>query len=297
MRAMDEPAAPASSRAESSRESELEIARALAAVRALVTSREPFDPYRLDRRDPELVRVLLPFFDLLNRRYLGLRVSGLEHLDGGQALFVGNHNGGIMGPDLSCTLATLWRHVPDRPLYAMAHDFAMRHVTPLGRFLQAVGGMRADPANATQVLAAGGNVLVYPGGDLEAFRHFRHRDRIVFGPRTGFVKVAQRAGVPIVPIVAHGAHKSSIIVHEGEWLARVLGLTARARLQRFPVAIGFPWVLGVGPWVPFLPLPFRIRLRVLAPIATSADRDSVEIRDEVTGSMQRALDEMAKERR
>ncbi len=277
--------------------SDLAIARALSAIKARVASKEAFDPCRLDRRDPELVTVLLPFFELLNRRYFGLRVDGLENLPAGQSFFIGNHNGGIMGPDLSCTLATLWRHVPDRPLYAMAHDFAMRHVTPLGRFLQGVGAMRADPRNAATVLAGGGNVLAYPGGDLEAFRHFKHRDRIVFGPRTGFVKVAQSAGVPLVPVVAHGAHRSSVIVHEGEWLARVLGLTQRARLQRFPIALGLPWGIGVGPWVPFLPLPFPIRLRILAPIEAPADGDPRDIREQVTRNMQSALDEMAREAR
>lgn len=274
-----------------------ELARALAALRERMASREPFDPCRLDRRDPELVAALLPVFELINRRWLGLEVDGLEHLPAGQALFIGNHNGGIMGPDLSCTLATLWRHAPDRPLYAMAHDFAMRHVTPLGRFLQAVGGMRADPGNVARVVEGGGNVLVYPGGDLEAFRHFRHRDRIVFGPRTGFVKVAQRAGVPLVPIVAHGAHRSSVILHEGEWLARALGLTARARLQRFPIALGFPWIVGIGPWVPFLPLPFPIRLRVLEPIEADSAADPVAIRETVTQRMQEALDDLARRSR
>lgn len=274
-----------------------EIACALAAVRARITSRETFDASRLDRRDPELVAALLPFFELFNRRWLRLRVEGLENLPADQALFVGNHNGGILGPDLSCTLATLWRHASQRPLYAMAHDFAMRHVTPLGRFIQGVGGMRADPKNASQVLAEGGNVLVYPGGDLEAFRHFKHRDRIVFGPRTGFVKVAQQANVSVVPIVAHGAHRSSVIVHEGEWLARVLGLTARARLQRFPIALGLPWGIGVGPWVPFIPLPLGIRLRILPPIPVPSSVAPAEVRDLVVTRMQAALHEMANEDR
>jgi len=274
-----------------------ELSRAFAAVRARLTSGDEFDPYRLDRRDPELVAALLPFFELINRRWLRLRVEGLENLPAAQALFVGNHNGGIMGPDLSCTLATLWRHASQRPLYAMAHDFAMRHLTPLGRFIQGVGGMRADPKNAAQVLARGGNVLVYPGGDLEAFRHFKHRDRIVFGPRAGFVKVAQQAKVSLVPIVAHGAHRSSVILHEGEWLARALGLTARARLRRFPIALGLPWGVGVGPWVPFLPLPLGIRLRILAPIPAPPSVDPLEVRDLVVERMQAALHDMAGEDR
>jgi 1-acyl-sn-glycerol-3-phosphate acyltransferase len=222
-----------------------------------------------------------------------LETAGVEHVRRAPALFVGNHNGGIMGPDLFCTLPTLWRLLgADAPLYAMAHDFAMRRVRPLGRLLQRAGGMRADPANARRVLARGGMVLVYPGGDLEAFRHFGLRHRIVFGARTGFVRIAQEAGVPIVPIVAQGAHSSSVVLHEGEWLARALGLTAWSRLQRFPIAVGLPWGVGAGPWVPFLPLPLPVRLAVLPPIDAPRDVPPREIQAEVVGRMQRAMDEM-----
>ena len=55
-----------------------------------------------------------------------LRTQGLEHLrpDPGPVLYVSNHNGGILGPDLFCTLGTLWEALgPDSPPYAMAHDF------------------------------------------------------------------------------------------------------------------------------------------------------------------------------
>jgi 1-acyl-sn-glycerol-3-phosphate acyltransferase len=237
---------------------------------------------------------MLPAMDLVNRRWLHLRVEGLEHLRAEPVLYVGNHNGGVMGPDLSCTLATLWRALgPYTPLYAMAHDFAMRHVTPLGRFLQSVGAMRADPANAERVLTSGHPVLAYPGGDLDAFRHFRDRNRIVFGPRTGFVRLAQRARVPIVPVVAQGAHQSAIILHEGEWLARTLGLTRWSRLQRFPVALALPWGLAPGPWMPYLPLPFPVRLRILPPIEVPPEVEPIEMRDEVVRRMQAAMDDLA----
>jgi 1-acyl-sn-glycerol-3-phosphate acyltransferase len=278
-------------------------ARAIASIAQLALrvardDREPFDPYRLDRRDPAVIAEVLPSLEALARDWLGLRVLGAEHLRRAPALLVGNHNGGIMGPDLFCTVATLWRTLgPDAPLYAMAHDFAMRRVTPLGRLLQRIGGMRADPATAVQVLRDGGIVLAYPGGDLDAFRHYRARDRIVFGPRTGFVRVAQKAGVPIVPIVAHGAHRSSIIVHEGEALARALGLTSWSRLQRFPIAIGLPWGVGIGPWVPYFPMPFPITLQVLPPISAPPDVAPAEIRDEVVGRMQAAMDALARAER
>ena len=281
------------------RERAATLAVALAAARRVAfDAREPFDATRLDRRDPAVIEALLPALELLNREWLRLRVDGLEHLRPGPMLLVGNHNGGVMGPDLACTMATLWRTLGSAtPLYAMAHDFAMRHVTPLGRVLQATGAMRADPANAERVLAAGHPVLAYPGGDLDAFRHFRDRDRIVFGPRTGFVRLAQRARVPIVPIVAQGAHRSAVILHEGAWLAEALGLTRWSRLQRFPIALGLPWGLAVGPWVPFLPLPLPIRLRVLPPIEAPPGEEPGPVRDEVVRRMQAAMDELARERR
>ncbi|CAN5717965.1 1-acyl-sn-glycerol-3-phosphate acyltransferase [soil metagenome] len=251
-----------------------------------------FDPGSLDARDPKWVAALLPAFSMLNRTWLRLRVEGESNLPSEPALLVGNHNGGIMGPDLSCTLATLWKHYgPESPTYAMAHDFAMRVITPLGRVVQKLGCMRADPANALRVFERGGRLLVYPGGDLEAYRHYRDRNRIVFGQRTGFVRVAQRSSVPIVPIVAQGAHRSAIVVHEGEWIARVLRLD-RLRLNRFPIALSLPWIIGAGPWLPYLPLPFPIRLRVLPPIDAPKAIAPAAIREEVVRVMQIALDEM-----
>lgn len=261
----------------------------------LALSDAPFDPESLEGRDPEIIDRVLPVFESINRSWLKLRVEGVANVPTAPALIVGNHSGGIMGPDLSCTLATLWRNLP-MPLYALAHDFAMRRVRPFGRVLQAGGAIRANPRCAAKALASGASVLVYPGGDLDAFRHYRHRHRVVFGPRTGFVRVAQEARVPIVPIVAAGAHESAVIIHEGEAIARILGLTKWARIERFPIALSLPWIIGVGPWIPYFPMPFPIRLRILEPIAAPPDEDPKEIRDVVVARMQSALDDMVRAR-
>lgn len=258
----------------------------------------PFDADRLDARDPELIASLLPFARLSNERYFRLRSEGFDSLPRGPALYVGNHNGGIAGPDLCCTLASLWdARGPDAPLYAMAHDFAMRQVQPFGAVVQRFGAMRAAPGNALRALQSGAQVLVYPGGDLDAYRHANRRDEVVLGRRTGFVRVAQAAGVPIVPIVAHGAHRSAYIFSEGEALARLLGLKRWARLERFPLALSFPWGLTLGPWLPYMPLPFPVQLRVLPPIPVPADADPAEIRERVRSEMQTALDDLARRAR
>lgn len=241
-------------------------------------------------RDPQLIGAVLPLLRAFNRRYLRLRVSGTEHLRRGPVLYISNHNGGIMGPDLFCTLGTLWDALgPENPLYAMAHDFAMRQFQALGRVIGRFGALRAHPEHAAQVLAAGGQVLCYPGGDLEAYRHTSRRDEIVLGERTGFVRVAQRCRVPIVPIVVHGAHRSGYIFTEGEALARRMNLPRWGRLRRFPVALALPWGLAVGPWLPYLPLPFPIGLRVLPPMPVGESEDPVAVRERVRVVMQGAL--------
>lgn len=252
-----------------------------------------FDPDRLDRRDPAFIRRLMPVVRAYNQRYVRLRVEGVEHLEEAPALLVGNHNGGIFGPDLPATMGTVWEaRGPETPVYGLAHDFAMRHVTPLGRVLQKVGAVRGCPENASRVLATGGQALVYPGGDLDAYRPARLRDRVVFGSRTGFVRVAQAARAPVVPVVAHGAHRSAWIFSDGARVARRLGLPRRLRIQRFPLALALPWGLAAGPWVPYLPLPFPIRLRILPPMSVTGVTPEAA-RDEVHRRMQLALHELA----
>lgn len=255
-----------------------------------------FDGDQLDARDPELIARLLPVVRAFNRRYVRLRVRGIEHVPEGPALFASNHNGGIAGPDLLCTLGTLWdARGPHAPLYALAHDFAMRQLPPFGRVLQRFGAVRASPENARRVLERGGQVLVYPGGDLDAYRHSRRRDEIVFGARTGFVRVARDASIPIVPIVVHGAHRSAWVFSEGAWLARAIDLPRWGRLERFPFALSLPWGIAPGPWIPYLPLPFPITLEILPPVRVEGALDAA--RDGIRASMQACLDRLAREAR
>ena len=65
---------------------------------------------------------------------------------------------------------------------------------------------------------------MYPGGDHEVFRPTWEQGKIDFGGRTGYVRLAQRLGVPIVPIVSVGSQETALFLTRGERLAR---LTAR----------------------------------------------------------------------
>jgi 1-acyl-sn-glycerol-3-phosphate acyltransferase len=257
-----------------------------------------YDPDRLDAREPALVARLLPWFTTLCERYFRLRVEGLEHVGDEPLILAGNHNNGIVGPEVAATFVTLLnRRGPEAPIYALAHDFAMRQLTPFGALLQRLGGVRATPENARRILAAGGQVIVYPGGDLEAYRPTRRRDEIILGERTGFIRIAQETGAPIVPVVAHGAHRSAYIFTDGEAIARVLQLKRLARIERFPLGFALPWGFTASPWVPYLPLPFQVRLRFLPPVRVGRHEDAVSAREHLRRRMQAALDEMAQQAR
>jgi len=256
---------------------------------------DAYDPDTLQRRDPAFIARWLPVLEQFVKRYLRVSYEGTQHLSSGPALYAGNHSGGILGPDVFCTLALLWRTLsPLHPLYAMAHDFAMRQIPLLGAQLQRVGAVAASRANAVRVLEAGGQVLVYPGGDLDAYRTFARRDTIVLARRSGFVRVAQQHHVPIVPVVAHGAHRSAVILTEGKRLASALRMRRWARLERFPVALALPWGVALGPWLPYLPLPFPVRVRVLPPVYVRADQRADEVARAIEVQMQQALNELAR---
>lgn len=251
-------------------------------------------PNDLGRRDPELIARILPRLQGFNASYFRLEVEGSEHAQGGPAMFVANHNGGILGPDVLCTLSVLWKLLtPQSPLYALAHDFPMRQLRPLGRALQRIGAVSASRRNALRVLGSGGQVLVYPGGDLDAYRHSRRRNEVVLLPRTGFVAIARRLGAPIIPIVARGAHRSAYIFSEGRRLARLLGMRRWARLEMFPLALALPWGLAPGPWLPYLPLPFPVRLRLLRPLRAGPEETNLSVARRVQDVMQEALTAMA----
>ncbi|MEZ4408394.1 MAG: acyl-phosphate glycerol 3-phosphate acyltransferase [Polyangiales bacterium] len=254
----------------------------------------PYDPDRLDARDPSLIASALPAARAALRYYARLSVEGEVPAAGGPTLYVGNHNNGFLGPEVLATLATLWgAQGPESPLYGLAHDFAMVQVPSFGALIQRFGAIRATHDNGRRALDAGAGVLVYPGGDLDSYRHWRKRDRVVFGPRAGFVKLAQSTGATIVPVVAHGAHRSAWVLSEGEALARAVRMKSWARLERFPVALALPWGVALGPWAPYLPLPFKVTLRFLPPMRAAAGDDPAAVAVAVQSAMQSAMDDLA----
>lgn len=264
----------------------------------------PSDPDDLDARDPEMLQALAPLLDILTRLYYRLEVDGLERIPDGKALVVINHNSGITFAEL---LGFGARFVAERgiddAIYGLGHD-GILSVPLLKNFLIKAGGVRASHGHADKVLVANRKILVAPGGNMEAYRPYKDRHRIDFQGRTGFLRLAVRHGAPISPAVFIGGHETFAVLHDGRQIAEALGLKKHFRIDTFPIFLGLPWGIGIGP-IFHLPLPSKCKVRVLDPVTTAeygaaAEHDPEvlgELYHKVTAAMQEALTEMAAQRR
>ena len=170
-----------------------------------------------------------------------------------------------------------------------------------GTALRKFGALPACPEHAERALSLDAGVMVYPGGDWEAYRPWTQRNRIDFHDHVGFVRLALRLKVPVFPVVSHGSHESLIVVSRGDRLARLLRLD-RLRINVFPIMLGIPF--GIGPvLVPNVPLPAKVLVEVLEPLdwghlGRDAAHDPDVVRacyDEITTRMQQALDRLVRE--
>jgi 1-acyl-sn-glycerol-3-phosphate acyltransferase len=255
-------------------------------------------PPELRGRDPEFIRNVLPTLWLAATVWFRAEVEGFENVPDEPVLFVGNHSGGGSTPDTFVFLLAYNTYftVEGRPLYALAHDTITK--TPLvGPLTRKLGVAPAVNSVAESIFESGGSALVYPGGDVEALRPWRDRHKIVFSGRKGFLRLAHRAGVKIVPLVATGGHDTLFVLNDGRRTAKALRLDKLARVKSLPLTLSVPWGLLLPLPLPNFPLPAKIRMQVLEPIDLQArfgsDPDWDEAYDYVTSVMQVGLSKLS----
>jgi 1-acyl-sn-glycerol-3-phosphate acyltransferase len=257
-------------------------------------------PSELAKWDPDLTERVMGITRPFLKRYFRSEVRGLENLPPGGALVVCNHSGGMLPMDVPILAADFYHEQGyDRPLYTLSHDLLMSG--PTGDFFKRIGYISANHENADEALRSGGLVVVFPGGDYDVYRPTLAENVIDFGGRTGYIKAALNAGVPIIPAVGIGGQETQLYLSRGTWLARLLGPIARmARTKIVPISFGFPFGLSLV-FPPNLPLPAKIVMQVLPPIDLvtefGEDPDIDEVDAQVRHVMQQALDDLAAERR
>ncbi len=259
--------------------------------------------WSLDQRDPRFIESMMPVLGLLYNCYFRVQTSGWENVPDEKILIVGSHNGGLASPDTSMMLYDwLRRFGAKREIYGLMHPKVWEVFPEAAEMAMKAGAVRAHPKMAYAALRAGASVLVYPGGAEDVFRPHAMRDKIYFADRKGFIKLALRENVPIVPAISWGSHDTLIVLADiykimeqlhklgMPWLFGVDPLV-------FPIYVGLPWGLAIGP-LPNIPLPMPIYTRVCPPIvftrygkAAASDRTYVnECYELVRSKMQQELD-------
>jgi 1-acyl-sn-glycerol-3-phosphate acyltransferase len=210
--------------------------------------------------DPDLVEhVLAPLLRPLYRHWWRVEARGLEHVpDEGPALVVGNHAGTLPFDALMVTLALFDEHPAHRTLRTLAADlaFTLPVVAPLAR---KSGNTLACAEDAERLLAAGELVGVFPEGYKGLGKPYRDRYRLQRFGRGGFVGLALRTGVPIVPVAVVGSEEIYPMLANLRRLARLLGV------PYFPVTPTFP---ALGP-LGAIPLPSKWVIEFCPPIPTA----------------------------
>jgi 1-acyl-sn-glycerol-3-phosphate acyltransferase len=259
-------------------------------------SQDVIDGTDIAKWDPDLLKRLIEVARPIAKRWYRSEVRGLDRFPPGKALVVSNHSGGLISVDTPIFAVDFYdKFGYDRPIYTLSHDLLF--TGPTAELFVRMGFIRASRHNATRALRSGGVVIVFPGGDYDAWRSTFAANKIDFNGRTGYVKTALEARVSIVPVVSIGGQENHFHLWRGDRLAKRLGMKRLLRTELMPLGLGIPF--GLSP-VNF-PLPTKIVTQVLEPIDAIAEfgeqPDILAVDAHIRGVMQKALDELAKQRR
>ncbi len=261
-----------------------------------------YDVDSIDNMDYERLDLFYRLAHGILEGYFRAEVRHLDRIGPGKALYVANHSGGILTFDSFVFGCALYRERgPEYMPNGLGHDIIDWPV--FNQIVAPIGAVRASHDNAHRLFEADRKVLVYPGGDYDDMRPWRHRYRVVFGGRTGYMKLALRESVPIVPIVCAGGHNTLIVIDDLRWLARGLRLNKLFRTEVWPLTLSIPWGLTLGVLPAYIPFPAKFLMEAGAPITfdrtgPEAAEDPEYVRycaDIVEADMQATLSRLAAE--
>ena len=221
------------------------------------------------------------------RRYHRFSAEGAERLlDPGAKLVVAYHGRGLP-MDLGILSLFIFEQRGYLPR-SITHE-AMYKLGFARAFFNLWGGLPGDGPEVAEAVARGETVFLAPGGTREALRTFRERYKVDWGKRRGYLKLALKYGMPIVPVASSGVDDRFIGLNDGHAWGKKLKMPGGA-----PFWIG----LGIGVFPLALPLPSKIHTIVGEPIdlqtvlgvPPTEPEHFEELHRLVTGKVQELLD-------
>ncbi|MBX7101920.1 MAG: 1-acyl-sn-glycerol-3-phosphate acyltransferase, partial [Myxococcaceae bacterium] len=230
-------------------------------------------------KDPALEARLRPLGDFLLERYWRLDLEGAHHLPQGPCLVIANHSGALPldGPVLASALR---RARPELQAPRWLVEDQVFDAPVVGLMLARLGAIRANPDNAIRLLRERRPVLVFPEGIHGLSKPFQQRYQLQRFGRGGFVKLAVRERVPIIPAAIVGAEESMPLLGRlpGGWLG----------LPHLPVTtppLPARWKIALGPAIDLSDAPSQAPEGDLAWVQRANDRT----RSTIEGLIQQLL--------
>ena len=216
-------------------------------------------------------------------------IVGAENIPAGPVLFVGNHS--TMAADVLVAVPAL-QQASGRFVRGMSDEIMYRNPGLRKRIVES-GAVMGHQEIGSALFEAGKDILLFPGGAYEANKNLDERYAIKWKQRTGFVRMAARHGVPIVPVG---------IVGPDEWFGRYMDRdeVANSRLANLLKWAGAsddfinsdqlpPIPRGLfGTWIP---RPQRVYIGIGKPVKTAAYKGK-----SISTTAQERLRDIARER-
>lgn len=219
--------------------------------------------------DPAYEARVMPAFEAAYHRYFRVKTLGIDRIpvDRG-VLLVCNHSGTLPWDGAMLKTAVRLEH-PARPDLRWLTEDYVYHAPFVGAFFSRIGGVRACPENAERLLAQRHPVAVFPEGIKGTGKPFSQRYRLQRFGRGGYIKLALRMGVQILPVAIVGSEETYPLLYKIKPFAKALGLPF------VPVTPTFPWLGPLGA----VPLPSRWRIEVGEPVSELDDYDAAAAAD------------------
>jgi 1-acyl-sn-glycerol-3-phosphate acyltransferase len=195
-------------------------------------------------------------YDPVYKYWFRAEWEGLEHIprEGG-ALLVANHAGAIPA-DAPVIMHGIEQEL-QRSVYGLAENL-FRAIPVVGTMWSRLGGVAAHPDNAFRLLHDDHQlVLVFPEGTKGTGKTYRDRYKLHRFGRAGFVEIAMRSGVPVIPIAVVGNEEAMPIMFKSRRIAALLNI---------PYAPVTANMLAFGPLGAGIYFPAKFRIRVLPPV-------------------------------
>ena len=216
-------------------------------------NRYGLDPYGISRDALERFYGALGWF---YRYYFRVRCSGAHHVpDEGGAMLIGNHSGGLpVDAGMVITSLLMDRDLP-RHAHGMVEYFAQKWPF-ISIIFNRVGQFTGLPQHAERLLRDGRLLMVFPEGARGTGKLYKDRYKLVrFG--TGFMRLALRTNVPIVPFAFIGGEEA---------------IPTMFHLKRLAKLVGVPYIPVPIQLVP-IPLPVRCQVIYGEPMHFEGDGD------------------------